>query len=78
MAGAVKTGSGASEGTVVLDAAGLAAEELVLVATGSSELRAAARRSVTVTASGASTVTLKGTVACIQKISGAATVSGCR
>ncbi len=78
LAGAIKTGNVSSEGSVVLDAAGLAAEELVLVATGSSELRAAARRSVTVTASGASTVTLQGPVACIQKITGAATVSGCR
>jgi hypothetical protein len=78
LAGAVKTGNVSSEGSVVLDAAGLAAEELVLVATGSSELRAAARRSVNVAASGASTVTLKGPVACIQKVIGAATVSGCR
>ncbi len=78
LAGAVKTGNVLAEGSVVVDAGALGAEELVLVATGNSELRAAARRTVKVTASGAATVPLQSPVACIQKVSGAATVSGCR
>ncbi|NJC04972.1 hypothetical protein GGQ97_000765 [Sphingomonas kaistensis] len=78
LAGAVKNGRIGTEGTVVLDASALQSEELTLVATGSSELRAAARRTVNLTASGAATVTLQSPVACIQKVTGAATVSGCR
>lgn len=78
LAGAVKTGNVLAEGSVVVDAGALGAEELVLVATGNSELRAAARRTVKVTASGATTVTLQNPVPCIQKVTGAATVTNCR
>ncbi|UUR07403.1 head GIN domain-containing protein [Sphingomonas glaciei] len=78
LAGAVKTGRIGTEGAVVLDASALQSDDLTLVATGSSEVRVAARRSVNLTASGAATVTLGGPVACIQKVTGAATVSGCR
>lgn len=78
LAGSVKAGRIGTEGSVVLDASALQSEELVLVATGSSEVRAAARRSVNLTASGAATVTLQDPVACLQKVTGAATVSGCR
>jgi hypothetical protein len=78
LGGAVKTGRIGTEGSVVLDASALQVEELVLVATGSSEVRASARRSVNLTASGAVTVSLQAPVACIQKVTGAATVSGCR
>lgn len=78
VAGAVKIGNLLGEGSVVVDAGALVADELVLVATGSSEVRAAARRTAKITASGATTVTLQNPVACVQKVTGAATVSGCR
>jgi hypothetical protein len=78
LAGTVKKGSLATEGAIVLNAAALAADELVIQAAGSSEVRAAARRTVTLTAGGGATVALQSPVACIQKVSGAATVSNCR
>lgn len=78
LAGAVKTGNVLGEGSAVIDAAALAADELVLFATGSSEVRTAARRTAKVTASGAATVTLQEPVPCIQKVTGAATVANCR
>lgn len=78
LAGAVKSGRIGAEGSIVLDAAGLQAEELVIVAAGSAEVRASARRSVDLTASGAATVALQNPVACTRRVTGAATVSNCR
>jgi hypothetical protein len=78
LAGMVKSARIGTEGDVVLDASALQSDQMVLVATGSSEVRAAARRSVNLTASGGATVALQSPVACIQKVTGAATVSGCR
>jgi hypothetical protein len=78
LAGTVKKGVLAAQGSIVLDAAGLKADELVIQATGSSEVRASARRSVDVAASGGATVALQSPVACLQKVTGAASVSNCR
>jgi uncharacterized Zn-binding protein involved in type VI secretion len=78
LAGAIKTGRMAAEGGSILDAAALFSDELVVIATGNAEVRASARRSVSLIASGAATVKLQGSVACIQRVTGAATVSGCR
>nr|WP_314441832.1 DUF2807 domain-containing protein [uncultured Sphingomonas sp.] len=78
LAGAAKIGRFGTEGTVVLDAAALQAEDVTILATGNSEVRAIARRSANLTASGAATIAMQGPVACVQRVTGAATVSGCR
>lgn len=78
LAGATKVARLATEGRVVLDAAALTSDELVLVANGNSEVSASPRRTANITASGATTVALQSPVACMQRVTGAATVSGCR
>ena len=78
LAGAVKTGRIGAEGSIVLDAAALQAEQLVIVAAGSAEVRASARRSVNLTASAAAIVALQNPVPCTQRVTGAATVTNCR
>jgi hypothetical protein len=78
LAGTVKTGRFATEGAIVVDAAGLQADELVIVAAGNAEVRASARRSVNVTASGGATVAMQSPVACTKRVTGAASVSNCR
>lgn len=78
LAGAAKTARFGTEGSVVLDASSLQTDELAIVAAGSAEVRAMARRNVNLTASGAATVALQTPVPCIQKVTGAATVANCR
>lgn len=78
LAGTIKNGRIGAEGSIVLDAAALQSDDLVLVAAGSSEVRASARRSANVTATGAATVTFQNPVACTRKVTGGATVTNCR
>lgn len=78
LAGTVKKGRLGAEGTTVVDASALKADDAVIVATGNSEIRADARKTATVTASGGATVALQTPVSCIQRATGAATISNCR
>lgn len=78
LAGAVKKFRLNTEGAVILDAASLVSDELVLIATGNSEVRAAPRRTANLNLSGVTTVALATPVACVVKVTGAATVTGCR
>jgi hypothetical protein len=78
LAGTIKTGRFGTEAGIVLDAAELQAEELTIQAAGNSEVRAHARRSANLTASGAATVVLKTPVSCVRRVTGAASVSNCR
>jgi hypothetical protein len=78
LAGTVKKARVGAEGNAIVDAAALQSDDLVLVATGSSEVRAHARRTANVTASGAAAVAMTTAVSCIRKVTGAATVSNCR
>ncbi len=75
LAGTVKKARIGTEGRVVLDAGSLASEELVLVATGNSEVRADARRTVNLTASGAATVAIQLRSPASRKSPAPATVS---
>lgn len=78
LAGSVKIARFGTEGTVVLDAAALQSSEATLVATGSSEVRAAVGKSANITASGGATIAMQTPVACVQKVTGAATIANCR
>lgn len=78
LAGLIKKGRIGAEGTTVIDAAALQSDELVVLAGGNAEVRAAARRSANVTASGAAIVTMQSPVACLQKVTGGASISNCR
>jgi hypothetical protein len=78
VAGKVKKFDASLNGPGLIDAAGLTATDAVLSALGPASLRATVTNSVKVTASGSATVTLAGTAACERKLSGSATVTGCR
>jgi hypothetical protein len=78
LAGVIKKGRVGAEGTTVINAAALQSEELVIQAAGNAEVRANARRTANLTASGAATVTMESPVTCVQRVTGSATVSNCR
>jgi hypothetical protein len=61
-----------------LDASGLSAKDATLGADGSATIAADVSNSVTVDASGPATVRLSGGPACTLRVSGSASVSGCR
>ena len=78
LAGTVKKASLGVGGAIVLDAAALNADELVIQAAGSTEVRASARRTADIVAGGGATVALQSLVTCTRKVTGAASVSNCR
>jgi hypothetical protein len=61
-----------------LDAGALSTKDATLGADGAATISASVGNSVTVDANGPATVTLSGRPACILRVSGSATVSGCR
>jgi len=61
-----------------LDASALSAKDATLGADGSATIAADVGNSVTVDASGPATVRLSGSPACTLRVSGSASVSGCR
>jgi hypothetical protein len=61
-----------------LDASALSAKDAILGADGSATIAADVGNSVTVDASGPATVRLSGSPACTLRVSGSASVSGCR
>jgi hypothetical protein len=61
-----------------LDASGLNAKDAAIGAEGPSTVKAVVSNSVKVDASGTATITLAGGPACTNKVSGSASVSGCR
>jgi|SRR5437868_885321 len=61
-----------------LDAAGLTAKDATLGAEGPATIKAAVTNAVTIDGSGAATITLTGGPACTSRLSGSASVSGCR
>ena len=67
-----------ARGSTSLDAATLAAKDVVIAADGPSVVKAVASETAKVDAIGVATVTLSGNPACIVKTKGSATVEGCR
>lgn len=65
-------------GLSTLDAAALKTNDATLGAEGAATIRADVRNSVKLDASGPATVTLSGKPACTARVSGSASVSGCR
>jgi hypothetical protein len=78
LAGKVKSATFALRGSPTISAAGLQADELTLAAEGTGEVATAARSRATVTAAGTVQVRLSGAPACILKVSGSASVEGCK
>lgn len=78
LAGRIKAGSIANRGTASVDASALRATDLTLSSEGAGEVRAAASNQATVNAAGTVQIYLTGNPACQTRISGSATVSGCR
>ncbi|MCY7339117.1 MAG: DUF2807 domain-containing protein [Sphingomonas bacterium] len=78
VAGRAKQFTGNIRGAGSLDAAALMTKDVALSALGPVTLRASASNSAKITASGTSTVVLEGGAACELKVSGSATVTGCR
>jgi hypothetical protein len=65
-------------GISTLDAAGLAAKDATLGADGAATIAASITNQATIDASGPATVRLTGSPACSLRVSGSASVSGCR
>ncbi|HKX91250.1 MAG TPA: head GIN domain-containing protein [Sphingomicrobium sp.] len=61
-----------------LDASGLNAKDATIGAEGPATVKAAVSNSVKIDASGTASITLAGSPACTNKVSGSASVSGCR
>jgi hypothetical protein len=78
LAGAAGNMTAVIRGISSLDAGALSAKDATLGAEGSSTIAADVSNSVTVNASGPATVRLSGGPACTLRVSGSASVSGCR
>jgi hypothetical protein len=78
LAGQVKAASLSARGSPTLSAAALQADELSLAAEGTGEVEANVRSRATVSAAGTMQVRLSGGPACILKVSGSASVEGCK
>jgi len=78
VAGSTKQFDAALNGPGLIDATALTAKDASLSAMGPASIRALVTNSVKLSASGTATIALDGGAACERKVSGSATVTGCR
>jgi len=78
VAGSTKQFDAALNGPGLIDASALTAKDASLSAMGPASIRALVTNSVKLSASGTATIALDGGAACERKVSGSATVTGCR